>query len=151
MKTGRRFTFDAAHRLPEHEGKCSRPHGHTYILEIEFIGNIKNAPGSDRGMVVDFAVLKQLVNDLIISKVDHQDLNKVVPVEFLSPGVDAESRNVTTAENLCVIFAERLIRFMPEGANIERLRLYETPDSWAEWTPETSFDADYFASGIHPS
>ena len=31
-------TFAAAHRLPEHEGKCARLHGHTYGLEVTVEG-----------------------------------------------------------------------------------------------------------------
>ena len=31
-------TFAAAHRLPDHEGKCFRLHGHTYGLEVTVEG-----------------------------------------------------------------------------------------------------------------
>ena len=31
-------TFAAAHRLPEHGGKCQRLHGHTYGLEVTVEG-----------------------------------------------------------------------------------------------------------------
>ncbi|HEX59299.1 MAG TPA: hypothetical protein ENF26_04020, partial [Methanomicrobia archaeon] len=28
--------FSAAHRLPQHEGKCKELHGHTYKVEVIF-------------------------------------------------------------------------------------------------------------------
>ncbi|WP_218032189.1 6-pyruvoyl trahydropterin synthase family protein [Dictyobacter kobayashii] len=61
------FAFEAAHHLPNHRGKCRRPHGHSYRLQISLRGPILQAPGeSSDGMVMDFDDLKSIVNATII-------------------------------------------------------------------------------------
>ena len=42
----RSFTFEAAHQLPWHPGKCRELHGHGYRLEVTVEG-----PVGDNGMV----------------------------------------------------------------------------------------------------
>ena len=49
------FTFEAAHQLPWHPGKCRNLHGHGYRLEVTVEG-----PVNDDGMVLDFAVYTPL-------------------------------------------------------------------------------------------
>src|SRR6266851_8419713 len=72
------FRFESAHHLPGHRGKCARPHGHSYRLEVTIRGPIKDAPGeSDHGMVMDFGDLSQIVKNSVIEHLDHQDLNAV--------------------------------------------------------------------------
>lgn len=73
MLVTREFTFDAAHHLDNYHGKCERMHGHTYRLQVTVKGEIQN-----NGMVVDFVLLKKVVNRYVISKLDHQLLNEVV-------------------------------------------------------------------------
>jgi len=50
----RRYRFEAAHTLPWHPGKCSRTHGHSYVLEVQVAGELDN-----RGVVMDFAEVCQ--------------------------------------------------------------------------------------------
>jgi 6-pyruvoyltetrahydropterin/6-carboxytetrahydropterin synthase len=38
------FTFDAAHQLPNHGGKCRHPHGHTYKVEVALTGPMPRRP-----------------------------------------------------------------------------------------------------------
>src|SRR4051812_43083019 len=64
------FSFDAAHQLPWHEGKCRQLHGHTYRLEVSVAG-----PVDENGIVVDFDDLSTVVKRSIVSKFDHQFLN----------------------------------------------------------------------------
>lgn len=115
------FTFDAAHQLPNHPGKCKNVHGHTYRMQI----GIKGAVDPNTGMVVDFAEAKELVNKIIIDKLDHCYLNEQLP--YYSP----------TAENMVTWIVEKLFDlFAVEWEGLVRLcfvRLYETPTSYAEW------------------
>ncbi len=67
-------TFAAAHRLPDHEGKCFRLHGHTYGLEVSVEGTPQET-GPAAGMVMDFADLRARVNELVVERLDHQLLN----------------------------------------------------------------------------
>jgi 6-pyruvoyltetrahydropterin/6-carboxytetrahydropterin synthase len=52
-------TFQAAHRLSGHLGKCSRIHGHNFALEVE----IETDELGDDGFVVEFDYVKQLVDE----------------------------------------------------------------------------------------
>lgn len=66
----REFTFDAAHRIVNYQGKCEKLHGHTYRLKVTVAGKL-----GDNGMVIDFAIIKKVVNEMIIDKLDHCYLN----------------------------------------------------------------------------
>ncbi|MDI3256408.1 MAG: 6-carboxytetrahydropterin synthase QueD [Kyrpidia sp.] len=115
----KQFSFDAAHRLEAYEGKCTNLHGHTYRLEVE----IKGCP-DERGLVVDFNEIKALVQRVVLERFDHRYLNELVPFN-------------TTAENLVVFLYEEIARSLlqsPRGAEVtlERVRLWETPTSYAE-------------------
>lgn len=74
MLLKREFTFDAAHNLVEYHGKCERLHGHTYRMEVVLSGY------PDReGMICDFACVKDVVNERVISLFDHAYLNDILP------------------------------------------------------------------------
>ena len=73
MIIGRTFHFDAAHHLPNYEGKCFRTHGHTWKVTVEVKGEID----PETGFVIDLSLLKATVEDLLI-ELDHQDLNSIL-------------------------------------------------------------------------
>ncbi|MDP9312546.1 MAG: 6-carboxytetrahydropterin synthase QueD [Chloroflexota bacterium] len=116
------FRFEAAHHLPQHQGKCARPHGHSYQLEVALRGPIKHTPGaSDHGMVMDFGDLKQIVEEAVIGRLDHYDLNEATDV-------------YTTAENLAHWIWDKLVAAgLPEDL-LYRLRLWETESCCVEIT-----------------
>jgi 6-pyruvoyltetrahydropterin/6-carboxytetrahydropterin synthase len=127
------FSFDAAHRLPNHNGKCKNLHGHTYKLEVAVSGPVGYRPGSsDEGMVVDFGQIKETVKPYIDSQLDHQFLNESVALFGMPP----------TAEVIaCNIF--RTIQFgISSRVHLEYVRLWETPDSYAEVTVEDVSNLD---------
>ncbi|MEA3313366.1 MAG: 6-carboxytetrahydropterin synthase QueD [Caldisericota bacterium] len=70
----REFTFDAAHKIIDYQGKCEKLHGHTYRLKVTVVGKL-----GDNEMVIDFAVIKKIVNEMIIDKLDHGYLNDLFP------------------------------------------------------------------------
>lgn len=118
------FRFEAAHHLPGHHGKCARPHGHSYRLEVTIRGPIKDAPGeSDHGMVMDFGDLAQIVNNAVIERLDHQDLNAVTELH-------------TTAENLVHWIWNELIASGLAEALLYRIRLWETDSCFVEITQQ---------------
>ena len=117
MRVCKRFKFDAAHLLPGYNGPCSRLHGHTWFLEVEVEG-----PVDKEGFVMDFSELKKLVYDKVLSIVDHSYLNETV---IHNP----------TCENLLVWIWNRLDGFGPPWV-LSRIRLYESPDSYAEFVSE---------------
>ena len=74
MLLSKEFKFDSAHNLIEYHGKCEKLHGHTYRLRV----TIQGIPGND-GMILDYGMLKKIVHERIISRVDHNYLNDIVP------------------------------------------------------------------------
>ncbi|WP_373696200.1 6-carboxytetrahydropterin synthase QueD [Actinomycetospora flava] len=69
----RRYTFDAAHRLDWHPGKCRNLHGHTYHLEVTLSGHV-NA----RGVVMEFGELDAIVESNVLHELDHSFLNDIL-------------------------------------------------------------------------
>lgn len=119
---GKIFRFEAAHHLPTHHGKCARPHGHSYRLEVSIHGPIKDRPGeSDHGMVMDFGDLSQIVNNVVIERLDHHDLNTITELD-------------TTAENLAHWIWDELTAHGLSEALLYRIRLWETDTCFAEIT-----------------
>jgi len=74
MLVTKEFTFDSAHYLTDYHGKCEQMHGHTYKLKVTVEGEIQ-----ENGMVIDFALLKQIVKNRVLNKLDHKMLNDVIP------------------------------------------------------------------------
>jgi 6-pyruvoyltetrahydropterin/6-carboxytetrahydropterin synthase len=111
------MTFAAAHRLPDHEGKCQRLHGHTYGLEVTVEGTPQQS-GPASGMVMDFAELRQRVSELAAGPLDHQLLNDLF--DF-----------VPTTEAVAAWAFERL---REAGLPVVRVRLAEGPNSFVEVT-----------------
>ncbi len=97
----RREHFSAAHRLflPEYTdeknievfGKCSNPnwHGHNYVLYV----TVKGEPDPFTGLVIHLRHVSRLIDEKILKKVDHKNLN--LEVDFLNG-------KVPTSENLAI-------------------------------------------------
>jgi len=77
MQIRKQFRFEAAHQLPHHAGKCARPHGHSYRLDVAIRGPLQSE-GPAAGMVQDFETLEELVQRTVIDLVDHRSLNEIV-------------------------------------------------------------------------
>lgn len=93
MKVTKSFTFDAAHALTNYHGACERLHGHTYRLDVTIEGPLNPATG----MVVDFLLLKTVVQERIIARVDHNSLNDLLKnpsAELLAVWVWDELKNL---------------------------------------------------------
>lgn len=124
VRITRRFGFEMAHALEGYDGACSRIHGHSYRLEVTLRGRPARE-GAKEGMVMDFGVLKELVDRLIVSRFDHQLLVRGEQVAFQP-----------TCENLVAHFAAILQPELPRGVELFSLRLHETASSFAEWFAE---------------
>jgi len=117
MKVTKVFTFDSAHNLINYNGKCENLHGHTYKLEI----TVEGKPDKD-GIVIDFVKLKEIVDKLIIQKLDHQYLNDVLKFN-------------TTSENIVVWIWNILENPLhTESYQLSMIRLWETATSYVEYT-----------------
>ncbi|MCC6741799.1 MAG: 6-carboxytetrahydropterin synthase [Planctomycetia bacterium] len=74
MLLTREFTFEAAHHLTKLPGGPEPVHGHTWRLHVTLEG-----PVQKDGMVYDFVKLGKVVRTRVLKKLDHADLNRVVP------------------------------------------------------------------------
>lgn len=128
------FTFEAAHFLPGHPGKCANLHGHSYRLQVGVRGKVD----STTGMVMDFGKLKRLVEEIIVDHLDHRCLNVLEQDgEGAVPHLPNFPRRHPTAELMVEWIVGSLNDFFMrkwEGLIILTfVRLYETTTSYAEW------------------
>lgn len=127
----RREHFNAAHRLYRKDwtaeqntdtfGKCSLPnyHGHNYELEVKVIGEIDPATG----YVMDIKKLSDLIEEKVLDKFDHRNLNvDVEEFRTLNP----------TAENIAVVTYNLLRPHIAPGHELF-IRLFETPRNYVEY------------------
>jgi 6-pyruvoyltetrahydropterin/6-carboxytetrahydropterin synthase len=77
----KKFTFEAAHYLPHHDGKCRRLHGHSWIGWVEVNGAELQQSGAQSGMVVDFDCLSSSVKPMVENYLDHYCLNESLELE----------------------------------------------------------------------
>lgn len=69
------FRFEAAHRLPQHDGKCARLHGHSFKMRVVVTAQRLVSEGPKLGMVIDYSELSQIVSPLVEACLDHHYLN----------------------------------------------------------------------------
>lgn len=135
----RRATFSASHfywndawsqeKNEEVFGRCARRngHGHNYTLEVTVSGETDPVTG----FVVDLKWLKDVIEKEVLSAYDHRHLNLEVP-EF------AKERLIPTTENIAISAWKRLepAVSMAGGAHLSKVRIYETPEIFAEYRGE---------------
>jgi 6-pyruvoyltetrahydropterin/6-carboxytetrahydropterin synthase len=147
MQITRRLEFDAGHRIPDHKSQCRHLHGHRYAIEITLSGSIIEAAGDPAdGMVMDFSDVKTLAAEHLVSAWDHAFLayrHDRAVVDFLASLPDHRTvllDRVPTAENLArIAFAVLAPVYRDTYGNhlrLERVRIYETPNCWADATRE---------------
>ena len=145
MHITRRLEFDAGHRIPNHNSQCKHLHGHRYAIEITLSGDIITKTGiSEQGMVMDFSDVKNIAKEKLVDAWDHAFLvyRDDKPVyEFLATLPDHKTvilDVVPTAENLAQaafnILAPCYRDVYGNQLRLERVRLYETPNNWADCT-----------------
>lgn len=134
----RQFAIDCGHRLVKHESKCRNLHGHRYTIEV----TCKGAQDLDEvGRVIDFGVIKQKVGDWLDDVFDHGFIvEKGDPlIMFL---IEEAQKHVVldcppSIENLVELWFNGAAELMAEhGIIVTRVRGYETPFCWADYTIE---------------
>ncbi|QIM67864.1 6-carboxytetrahydropterin synthase QueD [Mannheimia granulomatis] len=138
FKIAKEFSFDMAHMLDGHDGKCQNLHGHTYKLQVEVTGDL-HQNGAKRGMVMDYSDLKSVVKTHILEPMDHAfiyDLNSERESQVAQLLVDLKSKvygipSRTTAEEMAKYMFEKLERV---GLPVSLIRLWETPTSYCEYS-----------------
>jgi len=105
VRVRRQFDFEAAHRLPQHPGKCRELHGHSYRLVV----SVEREVDPDSGMAIDFSDLKDVVGREVVELLDHRDVNDLI--------------DNPTAEVMAIWIWNRLARSLP---GLDEVELWET-------------------------
>jgi 6-pyruvoyltetrahydropterin/6-carboxytetrahydropterin synthase len=121
--------IDASHRLLHYQGKCANLHGHRWKVEVW----IEGEPDATTGILLDYNVIKQAIGEY-----DHQIILNcndpmVACIEkfqhvLTTPGDP-------TSELLAQIFRddlERICNAQHIAAHVTRLRVWESPNCYAE-------------------
>jgi 6-pyruvoyltetrahydropterin/6-carboxytetrahydropterin synthase len=105
-------------------GKCANPnwHGHNYNLFITVKGEVTNATG----YLIDLKDLKVIINEYVIEKLDHKNINKDVP--FMTG-------KMASTELLCIEIFNQLKAPIEKhkGVFLHSVKLYETENNSAEY------------------
>ena len=113
--------FDAAHYLPDYQGKCERLHGHRFKVVIRVRGA---AVGAD-GMVCDFAEMKRHLRDALMT-LDHCCLNELDEFKTASP----------SSENIAAWLYETLgPRFEQSAVRLSAVEVWESPTAGVVYAP----------------
>ncbi len=131
----KRLHFCYGHRLMNYDGKCAHPHGHNGILEVE----LSREKLDSRGMVYDFTEVKRHIQEFLDREIDHKMLLReddpmVTVLRDIGEPVFVMSEN-PTAENI----AQLIFKAAKEkGLPVVAVRLWETPDAFAEYQEDNS-------------
>ena len=128
----RKMHFNAAHKLynpswsveknDEVFGKCANKnwHGHNFDLYV----TVKGDPSDQTGFVMDLKKLKIVLENKVVSKLDHSNLN--MDVDFL---LDV----LPSIENIAIRIWEQIENELPQGVRLHCVKLYETENQYVEY------------------
>lgn len=133
----RKLDFDAAHRVLGHKGRCRFLHGHRYSIEV----TCETHDLDDLGMVVDFSCIKTVIGGWIDSQFDHNillnpddpQIKHILGTEERPPYIMTTGN--PTAENIAKEIYNRTHKLLPEMIKMVKVRVYETPNCYADYTP----------------
>lgn len=129
----RRERFSAAHKLARNDwsedqnlkvfGKCSNAnwHGHNYELFV----TIKGEVNSETGFLIDLRVLKEIIQEEAIDRLDHKNIN--LDVDFM------HGKMASTEMIAIEIFKRLAPRIENEGAQLHCIKLCETENNFVEY------------------
>ncbi|MFD2920284.1 6-pyruvoyl tetrahydropterin synthase family protein [Terrimonas rubra] len=127
--------FNAAHKLynPNWDeakneavfGKCANEnwHGHNYELYV----TVKGQPDEDTGFVFDVKRLSTIIQERVIEKLDHRNLN--MDVDFMAG-------KLCSTENLAIGIWKELVPHLAANIQLHAIKLYETPKIYVEYFGE---------------
>lgn len=133
FRVTREIDFCYGHRLLNYDGKCRYLHGHNgkavIVLESDRL--------DERGMVLDFSRIKEVVGSWIDKSLDHRmilhrDDPALVTLRELGEPIYVTDAN-PTAEHIARLIYDYTAG---QGFPVREVRLWETPSSYATYRPE---------------
>ena len=159
----REIQIDMGHRVPDHLSKCRNIHGHRYVIQATLEGPIIGE-GNEHGMVMDFGFIKEDMMMAIDNPFDHglclwyqdqmlksfhgwkdRDRGRMSYTLGGTPTKVYVMEKVPTAENLAELWfyllnAQFEKRGQPYYNLLKRIRVYETPNCWADYVHHDEYD-----------
>lgn len=131
------FTFSASHEIGQlpSSHKCSRMHGHNYIVRVRLTSETLDK----YGFVLDYGELAPF-QEWIDRLLDHRHLNTTI------------SGQTVTAEALARYLASVVPQVveLPKGVAVAAVGVSETPKTWAWWMiPEPAEPKSGFAAWLN--
>ena len=139
--------LESGHLLSKHPGSCQFPHGHTRSVELVFVAESLD----ENDMVLDFKAIKEMMSDFL-QQFDHalcmntQDKHyedfrriygdRIIPFEQQDPTSEAMAHAIYRfAANALANASQGIGTAYPvrECVRLERVRVWETSSSWAEY------------------
>ena len=117
--------YDAAHFLRSYKGKCEKLHGHRYVVEAAFAFESLG----EGGMAYDFTDAKAHLRS-VADSLDHENLNDLPAFRELETSAENQAR---------YIFEELRQRLGDEGQHLLYVRVWETPNQWAQYSERALF------------
>ena len=137
----RELSFDAAHRVWGHEGKCADLHGHHYVILAELRPALRNQTLDTIGRILDFSVMKSRLQGWVDDNWDHNTiLFEEDPIgDFMVKRRDVQKRGIyimqenPTVENLVQEFYRKTRGLLPQQVEYHHIKMYETPKCCADY------------------
>ena len=126
----KRIDFCYGHRLLNYDGKCRFLHGHNGRIEVD----LESPDLDERGMVLDFGVVRDVVREWIDEHLDHRMI--LCKSDPLVPILKAQGEPLylldenPTAENIAKLIFRHA---RSAGLPITEIRLWESPGSVAAY------------------
>jgi 6-pyruvoyltetrahydropterin/6-carboxytetrahydropterin synthase len=149
-RIARQFRVESGHRLSKHPELCRFPHGHSRVVEV-----VLAADGLDANdMVCDYKALKLAVGE-ILDRFDHAMVlaaddplrehfapfaERVVLIEEGDPTTEVLARHLfgrlcdALAPGREIVSASGVSYRLPPGVRVERVRVWESAATWAEYS-----------------
>ena len=126
----KRIDFCYGHRLLDYDGICKHPHGHNAVVEVD----VRTDQLDARNMVADFSDIKRIVKGWIDREIDHKMLLRhddplVAPLKELGEPMFLLDSNPTVERIAKLIFDMAC----HQGLEVQAVRVWETPTSFAEY------------------
>lgn len=145
MIISKTIQIDTSHEVPNHKGKCKNLHGHRFSIEVGVDDKVVDEKGkSDEGMVIDFGDLKELMMQIIDSKLDHtgvfwtQDPDFDILLQKEKRQIERNGKSFVwlnyppTAENIAkYLYNEMKPALLGRNIKIAFVKVLETPTSSA--------------------
>ena len=120
-----RASYDSAHFLRNYRGKCEKLHGHRYVVEA----GLTYDDVGEGGMAFDFTEAKRHLRE-IAGRLDHENINEIPPFTELEPSAENQAR---------WIFQEMRGLLGADGEHLAYVRVWETPNQWAQYSPRPTW------------